>query len=259
MPNNHQDDTTDFYTDFFTQTGDSISRYPNPDEVRRANQVLALVTHIATQFDEVHERPLRILDMGCGRGWLTFMLSMYGDVVGVEPVHTVAKYAQKLYPDLEFIEGTSETLLNNNYAGYFDVIVSSEVIEHVPYPQQQDFMRQLATLLHDEGSIVMTTPRGEIYDEWMQQDWVIAQPVEDWVTEARFDNLIRGAKLDLIERQVFRKFAAGINRRIFNSLFIALGRALGFQAIEPRQLTVYQIVWLSKQGASAIEGIIDRG
>jgi len=247
MGDNKQD-VSDFYTEFFTKTGDSISRYPNPDEVRRANQVLTTVTEIATQFDERHDRPLRILDMGCGRGWLTFMLSMYGEVIGVEPVHTVVKYAQKLFPDLDFIEGTSQTLLADEaYHGYFDIIVSSEVIEHVPYPHQQQFMDDLASLLTDDGSIVMTTPRGEIYDEWMQQEWVIAQPVEDWVTEARFDSLIKGSDLRLMERRVFRRFAAGINRRPLESFFIALGRSLGFQAIEPKALTVYQIVWIQKQ------------
>ena len=244
MPDDKQID--DFYTEFFTKTGDSISRYPNPDEVRRANQVLSCVTEIATRHDEQFDRPIRILDMGCGRGWLTFMLEMYGEVMGVEPVHTVVKYARKLYPDIEFIEGTSQTLLENDYAGYFDIIVSSEVIEHVPYPEQQQFMRDLGTLLRDGGDIVMTTPRGEIYDEWMTQEWVIAQPVEDWVTESRFDTLIAGANLSLIKRVVFRKFAKAVEARFFERAFLAIAGMLGFQNAEPVDLTVYQLVWIKK-------------
>jgi 2-polyprenyl-3-methyl-5-hydroxy-6-metoxy-1,4-benzoquinol methylase len=246
MSQDNHDKTIDFYTEFFTQTGDSISRYPNPDEVRRANQVLSIVTQIATQHDETHDRPLRILDMGCGRGWLTFMLGMYGDIIGVEPVPTVLEYARKLYPTIEFIDGTSQTLLDKDYHGYFDVIVSSEVIEHVPYAEQQQFMKDLATLLKEGGDIVMTTPRGEIYEEWMKQAWVIAQPIEDWVTEARFESLIAGANLKLIERIVFRKFAAAVDARFYERTILSIARALGFQNSEPVALTVYQLVWIKK-------------
>lgn len=246
MSQDNHEQTIDFYTEFFTKTGDSISRYPNPDEVRRANQVLSVVTNIATEHDEKQDRPLRILDMGCGRGWLTFMLGMYGEVMGVEPVPTVVEYAKKLYPTIEFIEGTSKTLLEKEYQGYFDVIVSSEVIEHVPYPEQQQFMKDLASLLKDGGDIVMTTPRGEIYDEWMQQAWVIAQPIEDWVTEARFDSLIAGANLKLLERVVFRKFAAAVEARFYQRTVLTIAKALGFQNAEPSALTVYQLVWIKK-------------
>ena len=64
----------------------------------------------------------------------------------------------------------------------FDVVLCSEVIEHVPHPQKPEFVNQLARLLTPDGYLILTTPRGDVWEEWRR----IAppnQPVEDWVTE----------------------------------------------------------------------------
>jgi GT2 family glycosyltransferase/Flp pilus assembly protein TadD len=71
----------------------------------------------------------------------------------------------------------------------FDIVLCSEVIEHVPHPQKPAFVSQLARLLTTDGYLILTTPRGDVWEEWRQ----IAppnQPVEDWVTEQQLGQLL---------------------------------------------------------------------
>lgn len=64
------------------------------------------------------------------------------------------------------------------------------MIEHVPHPQKPAFVAQLAQLLAADGYLILTTPRGEVWEEWRR----IAppnQPIEDWVTEKQLDQLLQ--------------------------------------------------------------------
>ena len=71
----------------------------------------------------------------------------------------------------------------------FDVVLCSEVIEHVPHANKPVFVQQLAQLLTSDGYLILTTPRGDVWEEWKK----IAppnQPVEDWVTEQQLGRLL---------------------------------------------------------------------
>ncbi len=64
-----------------------------------------------------------ILDVGCGRGWLSNILSEHGDVIGIEPVKTVVEYGRQLFPGLDLKVGTAQSLINEGYSSHFDIIV----------------------------------------------------------------------------------------------------------------------------------------
>ncbi|HVG02611.1 MAG TPA: glycosyltransferase, partial [Nitrospira sp.] len=71
----------------------------------------------------------------------------------------------------------------------FDVVLCSEVIEHVPHPDKPAFVTRLAQLLTPDGYLILTTPRGDVWEEWKK----IAppnQPVEDWMTEQQLGQLL---------------------------------------------------------------------
>lgn len=96
----------------------------------RASLYNALSKAILAQRSQ--EDPLRVLDVGCGRGELLHILSEKGcKVTGVdlnkECVDVAAQYAS-------CVQGSFVDLSKHFQPGDFDVIVTSHVIEHVQSP-----------------------------------------------------------------------------------------------------------------------------
>jgi GT2 family glycosyltransferase/SAM-dependent methyltransferase/Flp pilus assembly protein TadD len=181
----------EFYVDLFVKKPHWSTPEPNADESARWSKIASWLEHIIRETRGQDScRTLRILDVGCGRGWLTNLASAYGDPEGVEPVAGVIEYARSLFPHLRFTVGTPETILARNDFKPFDIVLCSEVIEHVPHPQKPDFVGHLSRLLTPDGYLILTTPRGEVWEQWRR----IAppnQPVEDWVTESHLGELFR--------------------------------------------------------------------
>ncbi|MFC1985418.1 class I SAM-dependent methyltransferase [Chloroflexota bacterium] len=95
---------------------------------------------------------LHIIDLGCGSGWITDLLSEYGDVVGVDLSVNVAR---KLYPNLMFKEAN---VVTDNIDGEYDVIISSEVIEHFSPEDQGTYVKKAYELLGEASYLILTTP-----------------------------------------------------------------------------------------------------
>lgn len=176
-------DSDNFYINLFVKAPHWSAPEPNSDEAARWSKIAAFLEHILRHVRQQEpNRQLRMLDVGCGRGWLTNLAAGYGFCEGIEPVAGVVEHARKLFPHLRFDGGTAESVLRRTDFEPYDVVLTSEVIEHVPHGQKEEFLGQLAKLLKPDGHLVITTPRGEIWEQWK----AIAppnQPVEDWVTE----------------------------------------------------------------------------
>ncbi|WHZ25235.1 MAG: hypothetical protein OJF51_000030 [Nitrospira sp.] len=172
-----------FYVNLFVNAPTWSTPHPNADEAARWSKIAAFLEYILREVQRKEPgRRLRILDVGCGRGWLTNLATLYGTCEGVEPVAGVVEHARKLFPHLQFEVGTAEIISGRDDFEPYDVILTSEVIEHVPHGQKENFLTQLFSLLKPDGYVVLTTPRGEMWEQWK----TIAppnQPVEDWVTE----------------------------------------------------------------------------
>jgi SAM-dependent methyltransferase len=171
-----------FYTDLFTKDPDWSTPYPNAEEARRAAAILPLLSGLARDQLKRSARPLRILDLGCGRGWLTYLADVYGDCLGIDPVEAVVDFARTRFPNLRFEAGTADDLLRNSHGGRFDVVIASEVIEHVPPEQREGFVEAVRALLAPEGAVILSSDRGELYERWARRGGT-DQPVERWLTE----------------------------------------------------------------------------
>lgn len=104
------------------------------------------------------ERPLRILDAGCGNGFLASAMSKRGhEVIGIDISAEGVQLARSSYPDLRFeCRSVLEDLSNLAPIGGFDAIVSTEVIEHLYSPEQ--FLEGVYRNLGPGGVAVLTTP-----------------------------------------------------------------------------------------------------
>ena len=178
-----------FYIDMFVKSRGWSSPGPNHDEAARWSKIAAFLEYLLRRVRQADpQRQLRMLDVGCGRGWLTNLATAYGTCEGIEPVAGVIEHARRLFPHLRFEAGTAQSVLSRPDFAPYDVILCSEVIEHIPHGRKEGFVAELAMLLKPDGYVILTTPRGEMWEQWK----TIAppcQPVEDWVTEAQLRDI----------------------------------------------------------------------
>lgn len=171
-----------FYTNLFVLDPHWSGSAPNADEQARWSVIRSFLECWKSEVGEPDPHRIRILDVGCGRGWLTNLLQSYGECEGVEPIEPVVKHARHLFPHLRFYSCLPEQLIEQAEFRPYDMVVTSEVIEHVPHDRKRDFVRTLRRLVKLGGWVIVSTPRGEVFEQWRQ----IAppnQPIEDWITE----------------------------------------------------------------------------
>lgn len=167
----------EFYTHFFTKNPSWNSPEPNEDESLRWKEIGEMIEKCG-----IRTGGLKILEIGCGRGWLCQKLRKYGTPTGIEPVSGVIKYAKKIFPGIEFHAMLPSQYLEDHPGRKFDLVVSSEVLEHATNKSQ--FIAEAAKMLKPGGHILLTTPRAEHYQDFIRfygED--SKQPVEEWVSE----------------------------------------------------------------------------
>ncbi len=164
-------------------------------------------SHIDTAvaaFADGREGPLRILDFGCGSGWMSHLLAGYGQVTGVDLSNDAITRAKDHYPGVEFLCVDASQDLGHVLGRKFDVVVSSEVLEHVI--KQDEYLVNMAALLTDGGKLVLTTPNGRWKRHFYLGDrkaWM--QPYELWMTTGELQMATAG----LLERTAVYSFNAG--------------------------------------------------
>lgn len=226
-----------YYQQLFTQDPDWSSPHPNEDEAKRWSRISNYLRVAVQKLAYKQILKPTILEIGSGRGWLTNLLSTFGDVIGLEPVKPVVGQANILFPALTFVQGTTDVLIASQPPKTFDIIVSSEVIEHVPYSEQGHFVRNISRLVSPEGYVIITSPRKEIYSLLNEKGACSNQPVEDWLTEEELSELFKkngmspiGLSNILIDAETLR--------------FISLE-----STTQNNSLALYQIWFFQKTGA----------
>jgi SAM-dependent methyltransferase len=101
---------------------------------------------------------LRILDIGCGNGYLCGRLLALGhEVVGIDLSEQGVAIARKSYPNARFeVLGAITDVLETLGEKPFDVVVSTEVIEHLYAPRT--FVDGCFGALRSGGRLIVTTP-----------------------------------------------------------------------------------------------------
>lgn len=101
---------------------------------------------------------LKVLDAGCGNGSLTAWLAAQGhELTGVDVAEDGLAFARQQHAGPRFeLRSVYDDLSDLMPVGGWDLIVSSEVIEHLFAPTK--FLNNLFGLLRPDGQLIVTTP-----------------------------------------------------------------------------------------------------
>jgi 2-polyprenyl-3-methyl-5-hydroxy-6-metoxy-1,4-benzoquinol methylase len=95
-----------------------------------------------------------ICDLGCGNGHISGRLAALGyHVTGVDASASGIQIAQRAYPEVEFVHALIDRDLS---LGKFDLVISSDVIEHLYRPS--DLLEAAISQLKPGGQILLGTP-----------------------------------------------------------------------------------------------------
>lgn len=99
-----------------------------------------------------------ICDLGCGNGYLTGLLTGLGyDVTGIDASDSGINIARANFAGATFLQATIDsTLRERTGLEQFDLVVSSDVIEHLYRPA--DLIEAAASLVKPNGRILVGTP-----------------------------------------------------------------------------------------------------
>ncbi|MEG3614429.1 class I SAM-dependent methyltransferase [Isoptericola haloaureus] len=132
------------------------ARHRQPDGLDQVPLDQARAVHRAVRG--LDRTDLRLLDIGCGTGWLVDQLVDYGEATGIDISRDVITRARQRTPAATFISG--DILVERLPARSFDVIVSLETLPHVS--DQEAFMRELARLIVPGGLIVVAAQNAAV-------------------------------------------------------------------------------------------------
>lgn len=94
----------------------------------------------------------KILDVGCGSGWLARELKQYGQVTATDLSQKVINDLQRKEPGIEWIGDFLSVTLPENY---YDIVICLETIAHVP--DQEAFVQHMARVIQPGGTVLLTS------------------------------------------------------------------------------------------------------
>lgn len=126
---------------------------------------------------------VKILEVGCGVGIFSEGLAKDGaEVTGIDPATALIEVAEKhkleslkTHPDMK-VNYLCELVQDHaiKYEGYYDAVVASEVVEHVP--DVDYFLQHCIKCLKPGGSIFITTFNrtfNSIFFGWIWAEWIL--------------------------------------------------------------------------------------
>jgi 2-polyprenyl-3-methyl-5-hydroxy-6-metoxy-1,4-benzoquinol methylase len=160
----------------------SAFRYANLYGLRRCVFVLQ-------SMEQLQLEDPKICDLGCGAGWLTSILSMFGPTTGVELSPVAVEEARRLHPSAQFV--CADATKWECEPGAFDIVVSQEVIEHIE--DKRAYLGVVRRALRPGGFLLMTTPNLDVLNAVptavRKAVWEI-QPVELPLKRSELDSLL---------------------------------------------------------------------
>ncbi len=160
------------------------TEFANPLQLERAIAVLQGVR-------QIRQRQPRILDAGCGTGWLTGMLACFGETTGIDLSPIGIRAARKRFPAVPFHVGDLMSVELPEES--FDIVVSVQVIDHMQ--DQAAFVNRLWRWTKPGGYLILITTNANNMRHWNPaalQDFSNGlQPIENWLTPRSLRRLLK--------------------------------------------------------------------
>ncbi len=105
--------------------------------------------------NQISDRSARILDVGCGRGWMLKTLKDHGwECFGTEFSEESSKHAQKLLGNTVYtVSDIADCRFPDNH---FDVVTLWHVLEHLP--NYLDVLQEIKRILKPRGVLIIEVP-----------------------------------------------------------------------------------------------------
>lgn len=168
----------------------------NGYQLARAAAILDALSFLDLEYEFRKIPEFSVCDLGCGRGWMAAQLASVGQVTGVDLSPEGVKIAGERWPHIKFV---CADILEYNADEKFDLIVSSEVIEHIT--EKERFVETISRNLKPGGFVLITTPNARAKQAWVKDDQ-LSQPIEEWPTLSELRRLF-AADFDLISHSTF--------------------------------------------------------
>jgi SAM-dependent methyltransferase len=175
---------------------------------------------ILRELSKLHDgTPMRIVDLGCGAGWMSSVLGHFGPTTGVDFSPATIAAASERYPHVRFV--CEDFLKWQPSEGAFDVVVSQEVIEHVH--DQLGYLSLALALLRPNGSLILTTPNATTFNSMspaQRKNWS-NQPIENWLTFNQIKDMVTASGFSIRHAGtiIFGYGNKGIRRMAGSNLF----------------------------------------
>jgi 2-polyprenyl-6-hydroxyphenyl methylase/3-demethylubiquinone-9 3-methyltransferase len=115
-----------------------------------------VLPYVTASLEKLQVPEKRLFDLGCGNGSVAHMLTQIGwEVTGVDPSVDGIAQAKRRYPSLRLEQGSAYDDLAARY-GFFPIVLSLEVVEHVYNPRK--YAATLFSLIEPGGTAVVSTP-----------------------------------------------------------------------------------------------------
>lgn len=124
------------------------------------------------------EPKAKILEVGCGMGWMCERLTDFGQVTGTDLADQVVSEAARRLPEVRFVAG--DFLGLDLGAAHYDVVVTLETLSH--FEDQSAFVMKIADVLRPGGLLILATqnrptmernikhlPNGGWYRRWVDK------------------------------------------------------------------------------------------
>jgi SAM-dependent methyltransferase len=129
---------------------------------------------------------LKLIEVGCGTGWLCERLRKYGKVTGVDLSDEVLQQARLKSPEIEYLAGDFMTL--DLPAAAFDVAFTLDTLSH--FADQAGFISRVARVLRPGGLLVVVTQNRAVLERWSAIPGPQPGQIRQWVDHRKLRELL---------------------------------------------------------------------
>lgn len=154
-----------------------------PDGPRQVAEWAEIERHLLS----LRRTNLRMVEVGCGAGWLAERLIKYGTLTATDLSDEVLPEIRVRLPLVDFRVGDFFELQLPSAS--YDMVVTQHVLAHVG--DQQEFVARLAALLVKGGRLIMATQNRSVLERWSTVPGPYPGQLRHWVNARELKSLLR--------------------------------------------------------------------